>query len=170
MPSLRSRSRPVESVAYRSCCWSKSLLNRAHSRRSFFFSSCATKAIRLRGAGGVSLPVLHSSVRLFFMRLLLPENGEAPGRTVRPPKASWPAFLGSPHRGRLLSYLNTPGLQPQGGDVPHNSGYRKGPGCLINPVTNGGRRHVPTCGSRIPRRASSSLWAGQETQEDAPAR
>src|SRR5205807_3023075 len=122
------------------CCWSKSLLNRAHSRRSFFFSSCATKAIRLRGAGGVSLPVLHSSVRLFFMRLLLPENGEAPGRTVRPPKASWPAFLGSPHRGRLLSYLNTPGLQPQGGLNHGRQGPRRATPRRRGPPPSGTRR------------------------------
>src|SRR5207253_3230045 len=77
---------------------------------------------------------------------------------------------GHPLRQTTASILTWEPISLQGVDVPHKSGYRKGPGCLINPVTNGGRRHVPTGGSGIPRHPSSSLRARQETQENTPPR
>src|SRR5712692_11162067 len=45
MPSSCSNSLPVVPVAYSSCWISRCLLNAAHSRRSCFLLSCATRAI-----------------------------------------------------------------------------------------------------------------------------
>src|ERR1700693_578215 len=45
MPSSCSNSFPVVPVAYSSCLTSRGLLNAAHSRRSCFLLSCATRAI-----------------------------------------------------------------------------------------------------------------------------